>query len=287
MGIRLFMSPAASRVLLLAAAVLFSTGGAAIKACSLSPWQIAGFRSGVAAIVIAVFSPQARRGWTWHVLPIGACYASVLILFVRATKLTTAANAIFLQSTAPLYLLLLGPWLLAERLRLRDVMFASAVAAGMVLMFLRPEAVAPTAPDPVQGNIFGALSGLAWALALTGLRWLGKGSDGPPLPAVVVGNAIAFIVCMPAALPVSATQIDLAVILYLGTVQIGLAYACLTRGLRQVPAFEASALLLLEPALNPIWAWLLHAERPGGLALAGGVVILAAILFHTIAARDR
>lgn len=97
-----------SRLWLIAAAVLFSTGGAAIKAAHLTSWQIASFRSGVAALALLALLPGSRRGWSGRVIVVGAAYASMMILFVLATRTTTAANAIFLQSTAPLYLILLG-----------------------------------------------------------------------------------------------------------------------------------------------------------------------------------
>jgi DME family drug/metabolite transporter len=109
--------------MLMAAAILFSTGGAAIKAISLTPWQIASFRSGIAALSLALLIPDGRRCWRWTLVPVGAAYAATLVLFVIATKLTTSANAIFLQSTAPLYLLLIGPLLLKEPLSSSDLPF--------------------------------------------------------------------------------------------------------------------------------------------------------------------
>ena len=117
-------SQVGNRLLLLAAAVLFSTGGAAIKATSLTGWQIASFRAGVAAAVLLALIPGSRTGWSWRAALVGIAYASMLVLFVLATKLTTAADAIFLQSTAPLYLLLLSPWLLHERIQRADVFFS-------------------------------------------------------------------------------------------------------------------------------------------------------------------
>ena len=108
------------RLLLLATAILFSTGGAVIKAASLTSWQVASFRSAVAALTLLVLLPAARRGWRWRVWPVGATYAGTLVFFVLSNRLTTGANAIFLQSTGPLYMLLLSPWLLHERIRRRD-----------------------------------------------------------------------------------------------------------------------------------------------------------------------
>src|SRR5579864_4599742 len=115
-------SPAVrSRLLLAAAALLFSTGGAAIKGATLTGWQVASFRSAIAAAVLYLALPEARRGWSWRIAPPAAAYAATLLTFVLATRLTTAANAIYLQSTAPLYLLLLGPLLLREPIRRSDI----------------------------------------------------------------------------------------------------------------------------------------------------------------------
>jgi drug/metabolite transporter (DMT)-like permease len=271
---------AGHRLLLIAAATLFSTGGAAIKAASLTSWQIASFRSGIAALALMLLVPAARRGWTWRLWPVAVTYAATLVLFVLATRLTTAANAIFLQSTAPLYLLLLAPLLLHEPIHRGDLLFIAAVAIGMALVLLGSDRAAATAPNPALGNRFGAGAGLAWALTVSGLRWIGRhGAENASTPAVAAGNGIAFLICLPMALPVERlAAADLAVLLYLGVFQIGLAYFFVTRAIRYVPAFEATAVLLLEPALNPLWTWLVHREQPGWQAIAGGAVIIAATL---------
>jgi drug/metabolite transporter (DMT)-like permease len=259
--------------MLVAAALLFSTGGAAIKASSLTSWQVAGFRSGIAAAVLYIALPTSRTRWTWRVWMIGAAYAATMILFVAANKLTTSANAIFLQDTAPLYLLLLGPFVLREPVRRVDLAVIAALAAGAVMLLFGTRVAAATAPDPTRGNIIALASGITWALTLTGLRWAAKLSDAP----LVAGNFIAFVACLPLALPggrVGAT--DLAVLLYLGLFQIALAYIFLTRSLRQVPGLEAATLLLIEPVFNPLWTWIVHGERPGTIALGGGFIIVVA-----------
>lgn len=274
-------SAAADRFRIIAAATLFSTGGAAIKATTLTGWQVASFRSGLAAIAVFLLVPMARRGWSWRVALVSLVYSATMILFVVSNKATTAANAIFLQSTAPLYILLLAPWLLKERPHRSDYVTMGALAVGLVLVVLGlPPAVA-TAPRPALGNALALMSGVTWALTLMGLRWLGarEGGDGATMSTVVGGNAIACVLCLPLALPVAQVGVtDIATVSYLGLVQIGLAYVLMTRGIRGVPAVEASMLLLLEPALNPIWAWLVHGEEPGVLPLIGGAVILAAMV---------
>ncbi|MGH7657251.1 MAG: DMT family transporter [Gemmatimonadales bacterium] len=273
------------RARLLAAAVLFSTGGAAIKSLTLTSWQIAGFRSGIAAIAVWLMVPAARRSWTWRTLVVGAAYAVTLIMYVVANKLTTAANTIFLQSTAPLYILLLGPWLLKERFRQRDLGFMALIGLGLALFFVDQQAPVATAPDPFLGNLVALATGVSWALTVVGLRWLGSRegtTEGAAAGSVVLGNALAFVLMAPFAFPVGAYPVeDWLVVIYLGVFQIALAYVFVTSALREIPAFEASLILLVEPALNPLWAWMVHGETPGVWAITGGVLILSATVFKT------
>jgi DME family drug/metabolite transporter len=273
------------RLALIAAAALFSTGGAAIKATSLSGWQVACFRSVVAAAALALFLPGARARWSPRVLLVGLAYASTMILFVLANKMTTAANTIFLQATAPLYLLLLGPWLLHEPIRRRDLGLLVAMATGLGLVLAGREGSSATAPDPFTGNLLAATSGVCWAFTMLGLRRLSRdaapGAPSPAAPAMVVGNVLAAALTLPMALPViGATGKDALLVGYLGIFQIGLAYAFVSAGIRHVRALEASLLLLVEPVLNPLFAWMVHGERPGPFTLAGGAVILGATVLE-------
>jgi drug/metabolite transporter, DME family len=264
------------------AALLFSTGGAAVKGTALNAWQVAGTRSLVAALTVILLLPESRRAWRWQYVPVAVTYAATLVLFVNATKLTTAANAIFLQGAAPLFVLLLNPLLLRERIRRSDLILMTAVAGGMALVLLGHENTHVTAPDPVRGNILGAASAVTWALTITGLRWIGRSAGaetGAGLATVSLGNLLASAVALPLAFPFPAPRaIDWLIILWLGVFQVALSYVCLTRAIRSVPAMEATVLLLLEPALNPVWAWMVHGERPAPQSLVGGAVIFLAIL---------
>jgi len=271
-----------NRIFIVLAAFLFSTGGAAIKATGFTSWQVASFRSGIAALVLWLAMPEGRRNWNGRGILVGVAYASVLITFVTATKLTTSANAIFLQGTAPLYMLLIGPLLLRERLRIVDIVVIAAVMAGAALLLRGGTPAARTAPDPALGDRIAVASGLAWALTIAGLRWFGRDARdaGAAMRPVIIGNVVAFLFCLPFALPVRAAgRMDIAVVAYLGVFQVGLAYVFLSRSLRFVPAVEASTLLLIEPVFNPVWTWMIHGERPGHRAIIGGaVIILAAFL---------
>ena len=276
-------SRATARLQLLGAAVLFSTGGAAIKAADFTGWQIACLRSGIATGALLLMTPAARRGWSWRAALVGLAYAGCLTLFVLANRLTTAANTIFLQSTAPLYILFLGPWLLKEPIRKQDLGFMLAVGCGLALFFVGVEHPAITAPDPERGNLLALASGLCWALAVCGLRWLSLDPRrGSPVAAVVAGNLIAFLLSLPMAVPLGSHAVtDWAIVGYLGVFQIALAYIFVTSAIHVLPALEASMILLLEPVLNPVWAWLVQRETPGISALVGGTVILGATTFKS------
>ncbi len=280
------------RTMILAAALLFSTGGAAIKLCTLSAWQVACLRSGIAALALALMLPAARRGWSWRTLLVGGAYALTMIAYVVANKLTTAANAIFLQSTAPFYVLLLGPVLLGEPIRRRHLLFMAVLAAGMYLIFGGPQPELATAPDPLRGNLVAGVAGLSWALTIIGLRWLGRPGIDPTVnsaaSATLWGNTLAAVATAPLALPIArVTAVDWGTVTFLGIFQIAIAYAFMVRGVRGVGALEISLLLLLEPVLNPVWTWLVHGEQPSGRALLGGAVIIAATAINAWAGSRR
>jgi DME family drug/metabolite transporter len=278
-------SLARNRLLLFLAAFLFSTGGAAIKLTSLTAWQVAGFRSGIAALTILALIPGSRRNWTWRTLAVGFSYAATLILFVIANKTTTAANAIFLQSTAPLYLLFLGPLMLREKTRPGDIAVFVAIAAGAgLLLYAGPRA---RIAGSGTGDLIAALSGFTWAWTIAGLRWLGKHDPAgdSATATVIAGNVIAFAICFPFAIRGQTGNLhhlkDVAVLLYLGVFQVALAYVFLTRSIRFVPAVEAAVLLLVEPVFNPFWTWLICAETPTPLAAIGGILIVTAAFVRT------
>lgn len=270
---------AKSRIALVVAALLFSTGGAAIKATTLTGWQVASFRSSIAAVALLLFLPAARRGWTWRPWAVASAYAVTLISFVLANKLTSSANAIFLQSAAPLYLAILGPLLLHEKTRRDELWLMGAIGLGLIICFQSEGTVAATAPNPGRGNLLAVLSGVFYAFMVIGLRWIGTHEGEKGIAAVALGNVLAGLIALPMALPVLTwTGRDVTVLLYLGVFQIGAAYYFVSYALRYVPALEASLLLLVEPVLNPVWAWLVHGEEPGSASLLGGVIILASTI---------
>ncbi|MGH9866722.1 MAG: DMT family transporter [Candidatus Polarisedimenticolia bacterium] len=272
----------------MAAAALFSTGGAAIKACTFDGPQVASLRSGIAAAALLLALPAARRGWSRSTLAIGAAYAATMILFVWSNKLTTAASSIFLQSTTPLFILVLGPWLLREPVRRADLGFTTAMMTALLLMFAGTEPAQQSAPNPALGNLLALMSGVTYAVTVVGFRWVARkdseGAPGSSLASVVLaGNVMAFVACLIPGWPIPVPGlVDAAVLVYLGVFQIALAYVLLTRGLHGVTALEASLLLLVEPMLNPLWAWAVQGEVPGAWTLAAGAIILGATAWRTL-----
>ena len=227
--------------------------------------------------------PATRVKWTRQTWLAGFAYCGALLFFVLATKLTSAANAIFLQAAAPLYVLLLSPWLLKERLQKSDFVLMASLATGLICAFMGQPAQSVTAPNPALGNIFGSLSGVSWGLTLIALRSLSRGGDAASgIRTAAVGNLITFAVCLPVALtfPLNPGWPDMLSIGYLGIFQVALAYIILIRGISHVPAVESSALLLAEAALNPVWAWIFAGEAQPLLALTGGAIILSAMLVN-------
>jgi drug/metabolite transporter (DMT)-like permease len=163
----------------------------------------------------------------------------------------------------------------------------AALATGMSMIVGGGQPPSATAPDPLLGNLLGILTGVCWALTVIGLRWLGREQNGgaqrhSAAAAVVGGNLLASLATLPAALPLAVTTaVDWAAVSFLGIFQIALAYVFLVHGVRRVGALEASLLILLEPVLSPLWAWLVHGEQPSSLAMVGGAMIVVATAAYT------
>lgn len=267
-------------LLVLGAAILWSTGGLFIKATSLSAIELSFGRSLLAAITIAIATRREGFGLNRVSAITSILYAALLILFVAATKLTTAANAIFLQYTAPVYVLILEPLFYKEKFRSRDLITVVACVAGMSLFF-----VGKLRPDDVTGNLLALGSGVCFALFFLLLRH-SKARNVNRASSAIYGNLIVVLICAPAFFGASRRGIsvaDFARIGYLGIIQIGCAYLLFTlamaRGLRSL---DASIVGYIEPVLNPVWVFLLIGERPSGWAILGGAIIIASVLAHML-----
>jgi DME family drug/metabolite transporter len=272
------LSMRASVIAVAGAALLWSSGGLFIKLAPMPALAVACGRSLVAAIFyLLVLRPNLRLAR----FSTAAAYAACIVTFVTATRLTTSANAIFLQYTGPAYVLVLSPFVLKERFRTIDGLCVLLSLAGMSLFF-----VGKVESGQALGNVLGVVSGVFFALTIVFLRRDAKSGRDDALPSTTLGNLLAAVVTLPwaiHALPAMTSARGAGVLVYLGVVQLGVAYVLFIRGVRKVPAAEASLISMLEPILNPVWVLLGTGERPGPWAIAGAVIVVAAVVMRTLA----
>jgi drug/metabolite transporter, DME family len=262
-----------------AAAFLWSTGGLFIKWTSLSGLELSFYRSFFALITVAFLT--RRDGFRLNGITAAAAilYAVLVILFVLATKQTTAANAIFLQYTAPVYLLILEPIVYKEKFRARDLITVLVCLGGMALFF-----VGQLRPQDVTGNLMALASGFFFALYFLCLRHP-KVREVNRASSVIYGNLLCVLICAPWGLAAlsSVGRHDLLSVMYLGIIQLGVSYVLFTLGMtRGVRSLDAGIICYIEPVLNPVWVFLVLAERPSRWALLGGAIIITAVIIHML-----
>jgi len=250
-------------------AVLWSSGGLLIKAVSWNPIAIAGTRSAIAALLL--LAVIRRPQFTWSSAQIGGAvaYAVTVILFVAANKLTTAANAILLQYTSPIYAALLGAWFLGERATALDWLTIGLTLAGMGLFFLDDLAI-----GGVWGNACAIVSGGTFACLVLFLR---KQRDSSPLESVLLGNALTALVSLPFTLQSQPGLSGWVRLALLGVFQLGLPYILYSAAIKHVTALEAILIPVVEPILSPLWVFLVMGEAPGRWALVGGLIVLVSV----------
>lgn len=265
-----------SVLLLVAAALCWSLGGLLIKSVDWPPLAVAGGRG----LIAALFLLATNRGLRFHfsrVQLLGAVgYAACTITFCVATKLTTAANAILLQYTAPVWIALFGAWFLGERATRADWFTIAAVLGGMTLFFADNLELAN-----LLGNTLAAVSGLCFAGMTIALR---KQKDTSASESIILGNLLAFAVGLPWI--VGARNLSPAgwlALALLGVVQLGVSYWLYARAIKHVTALEAVLIPVIEPILNPVWVLLATGEKPSRLALVGGVIVLTAVTLRAVA----
>ncbi len=275
----------------LLAVLLWSTGGVFIKLTTLDAFAVNAGRSLFAAITVAVFTHRKGLKLDKFTVLTSFLYAGTLTCFVYANKNTTAANAIFLQYTAPIYILILAPFILKEKFRFSDLWTVLICLAGMSLFFLEPQNVEnKLAANVFWGNVAALVSGLFFGLYFILLRHPRSLQKNPAL-SVFYGNILIVLLMLPLILNRPPEQInsnDILAILFLGIFQIGIAYVLFTNGIAGgVRSLDASIIGFIEPLLNPIWVFLIIGERPSIWAIVGGAVIIAAVIFHTIKSNQK
>ncbi len=264
-------------------AFLWSSSGLFIKVLTLGAFQISFFRSAIAGITILAISIIAKRKPKFERdLISNLCalsYAAILIFFVLATKMTTAANAIFLQFTAPIYLLFLEPIFLKTKFRIRDLITIIFCIAGMALFFF-----GKLDTGSIYGNVFAILSGISFAFFSLFLKWkkqLHKSAN--TLNNLIVGNFLVSIICLPLIFDgLSVSLTESLILIYMGAIQIGVSYMIFNEGIKYVSATESMIIAMLEAMFNPIWVYVGIGEEPSGYAIIGAAIIFAAILVHNI-----
>lgn len=259
---------------LILAAILWSTAGVFVKALDWQPVSILAGRGIFTSIVFLLYLRRLPIHWNrWMLLAAGGSIATQF-LFITATKLTTAANAIFLQYTAPIYVVLLGYWLLHEKPSRTDWLAMGIIFLGLILFFGDQ-----LSTEGLYGNILAVISGITAAVMMVSFR---AQKDASPEDSVLLASLIFAIFGFPSILKETWTITSWSIIAYLGVIQIGLAFILFTKSIKHIPALEANLIDTLEPILNPLWVFLFLGERMGKSALLGGLVVLVGVIVSAV-----
>ncbi len=261
-------------VLILTTSLLWSTGGLLIKLVNCHPLAISGIRSAIACLLLLVLIRKPRFNWSFPQVAGAVSYCAVVVTFVLATRLTTAANAIMLQFTAPIYVSLLGLWILKEKVGLLDVITMVLVLCGIFLFFLDG-----LSTGGLLGDVFGLISGISFACFFIFMRMQKEGS---PIISVLLGNILAALVGLPFTFVQFPDAQSWLILVLLGVFQVGIPYILYSIAIRSIPALEAILICTLEPVLNPLWVLLVIGEVPGPKALIGGIIVIASITVKSI-----
>jgi drug/metabolite transporter (DMT)-like permease len=257
-------------IYLVITALLWSTSGVFVKALSWEPVSILAGRGIFTSIVFLLYLRRLPKQWSrWMLLAAGGSLATQF-LFVTSTKLTTAANSIFLQYTAPIYVVLLGYWLLREKPSRSDWVSMGLIFIGLLLFFGDQ-----LSTQGFYGNILAVISGVTSAIMVVAFR---AQKDAHPEDSILVASLFMAVAGIPSILKESWTVTNWSIIAYLGIFQIGLAFILFTKSIKHIPALEANLIGTLEPIFNPVWVYLFLGEAMGRSALLGGVVVLAGVI---------
>jgi len=263
-------------IYLVIASVLWSIGGIFIKLVDWNPMAIAGARSGIAAVVMLFYLKKPIKSLRLgkYKLLGAATYATLLIFFVTANKLTTSANAILLQFTAPVWVVLFSGWFLKEKTQKSDWATIIAVMLGMTLFF-----IGDLRSGNILGNFIAVLSGISMAGVVIFLKLQEEGS---PVEMTLVGNIITFAIGLPFFFLSVPSFKSILGLLILGVFQLGFSYILYTISVKYVSSLEAILIPILEPLLNPIWVFLIAGESLGIYAFLGGTIVITAIIIRVL-----
>lgn len=276
------MSKGKAVLLVVFIALLWSSAGVLVKLVSWNPIAIAGVRSAIAAVVVYVFLRRSHRlSFEWSRLQIGGAiaFASSQLCFVSAISLTTAANAVFLQYAAPVYIAIFGAWFLKERASQIDWVTIVVIIGGMALFFSDD-----LTTDGYWGNILGILSGICFAWLIMFVR---KGKDEFALQIVFLGNITTAVLALPFMFESAPSLSDWGGLVLLGVFNLGLPWVLYSVAIKHLRAIEAVLIQTLEPITNPLWVFLIVGETIGPWAFLGGIIVLVSITSRgLVTARD-
>ena len=275
----------AARLMVAAAAVMWSTSGFFAKAPHFADWPGPVLAFWRAAFACLVLWPLVRRPqWSWKIIPMAATFALMNYTYLTAMAKGSAANAIWLQFTAPIWVLVAGVLLFGEKATRRDLWLVAFSAAGVgVILFYESRG------KSLEAVLWGLASGLFYAGVVLSLRNL-RSMDATWLAAV--NHTVTAAVLAPLALaPLwqeSASSVPLPggiqwlLLAGFGILQMGVPYVLFTRGLRSIPAHEGANIGLLEPLLVPVWVYLAWGDPPAWWTLVGGGLILVGLLLRYV-----
>jgi drug/metabolite transporter (DMT)-like permease len=263
--------------LVLTAALLWSTGGLAIKGVAVDGPVVAATRCLIAGLVLVPLLRPGRVKFSGTVMALLLVYPLMSVSFVMANKWTTAANAVAIQYTAPLWIFAVEAGLGVVKVSLRRVAAMVPIAAGIALFLLEP-----AQGTSLKGNLIALVSGIGFAAVIILFRALRREHN---YTLVSLANLATAAIIFPAIIATGQVRQlgglsagGWMTLVYLGAFQLGLAYVCYSAGLRRVTALKASTISLIEPVLNPLWVWLVLAEKPSAYGFAGAVAILIGVV---------
>ena len=269
------MKQSTSYTILIIAALMWSLGGLFIKLVDLNPMAITGIRSLGAAVVLLIYIKKPKLYLNRYFFSGVLAYSMMVILYVISIRLTTAANAIFLEFTAPLYVVAFSYFLLNERINRFDIFAMVIIFLGMGLFFMDELSL-----YGFWGNILALLAGVCLALVTVLIR---KEKESA-FEIVFFGNALTTIICLPFIIQgfSSTTQVDWFIIFGLGIFQLGIPYLLYTTALKYVSALDAILVGMLEPVFNPIWVYIFVGEAMGEWAFIGAALVIIGTLGRVI-----
>lgn len=259
---------------IIAASLCWSIGGLCIKYIPWNAMTIIGLRALLGAVVFVIYRKSIKIEFTKGNIFGALCLASTTILFVFANKLTSAAAAILLQFTAPIFIIILELIFYRKKPKTSEAIAVSAAIIGMLLFFAdRLDG------GSILGNIFAVASGLSFA----GVFVCNKRQDTKPEQSLLLGFLINVAVGLPFAFfGVTSDPVAWGAVLILGIIQVGVAYVFFSIGIKRTPALLACLITALEPVLNPLWVALVAHEIPGFYTIAGGTVIVLTVVIFNI-----